>query len=153
MEIINFLTSHLMHSCALLTIGLLIALNEYGHPERKMRILSPQNLVALLNHLHPKNQKKTVLVDLRPVEKYTLGHITGAISLPAEHLKHSYQSISAWSEISKALPKTPSVLVLLQETGLAVAFRNQFTQLGHELAYLEGGVNAWQQAGFPLVKN
>ncbi|MFM8453902.1 MAG: rhodanese-like domain-containing protein [Gammaproteobacteria bacterium] len=148
--LIDFLMAHPGQSALLLVLAVFFILNEYLHPELRLNLLLPHGLVDLLNKGLKK--KKLVLLDLRPEAAYLAGHIMNALSLPAAELKVLDQSISALGKLGKLLPKPPALLVLISDRGLATGFKNKFSKLGYELAYLDGGIRAWQQAGLPLVK-
>ena len=119
-------------------IALLMVVETRGKV-RGILQLSPQQLVDSINH------HNATLVDIRDPNAYAAGHIVGAVSINPQALEDSV----------KKLKKQKSKLVVVY--GSAVNQANQLAvklrQSGFsEVKCLAGGLSAWQNAGFPLVK-
>ena len=117
--------------------------------QRKDAYLNP-DLSGTIYYLVPQEIKKwlidhpgTVLVDVRTPEEYRNGHITGAVNVDVD--------ASDFDDRVKNLVPTQSYLLYCRtgvrtETAKKIFQRNHFQQI----AILEGGIQAWLEAGFPL---
>ena len=86
-------------------------------------------------------EQRVKVIDVREPMEYAGGHIAGSLNVPL-------------SRITQAdLPRGPLVLVCHSGNRSAQALA-QLMQQGHpdQLADLEGGIPAWQQAGLPVHK-
>ena len=101
--------------------------------------LSPSAATTLMNN------EDAVVVDLRPATEYRLGHITGAINIPASSLKDKLDTLEKHK-------KTPIILVC--KTGMtAGASAKELQKAGFDVFKLQGGITEWQASSLPLVKN
>jgi rhodanese-related sulfurtransferase len=136
---ITFLTEHWMLAAAFVGIVVLILLNERRHRSFGVPGVSPAQLVDLLNH------QNGVVVDIRTQERFDLGHILGALSVPKDSMTNSLQLLNKYKSkpvilvchLGQDSPKTALVLK-----------SNGFTQL----YFLAGGMEAWRSAGLPVDK-
>ena len=90
--------------------------------------------------------KDSVLVDVRPKEAFSAAHIPGSISIPIS------PQLSNWA--GWVLPDDqPLVLVAASKDDLRDAI-TQLIRVGFDRidGYLEGGIDAWQNAGFPIAQ-
>ena len=105
-----------------------------------------------------------LILDVRVQKQYEEGHIPGARNLCDCFLTHDYKSatpflLQAPEEIAKALSEkvglTPDKKVVIYDGGkyqTGVAFL-ALERIGHrQLAFLDGNITAWTQAGYPLEK-
>ena len=91
------------------------------------------------------NQRSAVIIDVRDQAEYAAGHIVGARHIPHKTIA------TRRSEIEK-VGKHP-VLISDQTGQHAVAVATEIRSLGiTEVFILNGGVQAWRNAGLPLVK-
>lgn len=88
------------------------------------------------------NNQSATLVDIRPDSSYGAGHIPQSRHIPASDIAHKTGSLSK---------DKPLILVCdrgITATSAAAKFRAQgFTSV----FTLEGGINAWMQAGLPIT--
>lgn len=102
-----------------------------------MVAIEPTAAVALINN-------DGIVVDLRSNEAFARGHIVNARNIP-------YAEMDAHAEKIEKFKNKPIVAVCdagLTATRAVAALRNS----GFESAYgLKGGMNAWTQAGMPVV--
>ncbi len=84
-----------------------------------------------------------VVIDVRPIEEYELGHIPGAVSVPLEHLELHLEELDPAVEVV-AYCRGP--LCLLAPQAVAT-LRNH----GREARCLEDGMPEWRQAGLPVA--
>lgn len=133
----QFIINHWPWCLLWLAIFALIILNEYWNEKKKANALTPAAVVDLMNN------EDAVLIDIRDMNAYKEGHIIHAIQASADDFKkerlHKYK-------------QKPLILVCAQ--GLtASSLAATLPTLGFEnVAILAGGMQAWNQAGLPLVK-
>ena len=86
------------------------------------------------------NRQNARLVDIRPAERFNTQHITQSRNIPAANIS---QQTSNWAK------DTPIILVC--DTGRSTtSAAAQLRKDGFTAVYsLQGGVNAWSQAGLP----
>lgn len=130
-----FVIQHWLLFGAFIGLLLLIALNEFLSKKHSPKMLSTAAVVELIN------QGQATIVDIRPQEAFTQGHITNAIRIAPE-------------EKQKFAPyKTKSIVLVCMKgitaNTLAMALKKEgFT----DAMVLSGGMTAWQAAGLPTIK-
>lgn len=87
--------------------------------------------------------ESVVVLDVRPTEEYLAGHITGAVSLPLEHLEARLDQLDPYLEIV-AYCRGP--LCLLAPEAVA-----KLNDRGRRACSLEDGLPEWRQAGLPIT--
>jgi rhodanese-related sulfurtransferase len=133
----EFVINHWALWLALFVILLLIYINEWFSKTKGPKLLSPQAVIAKINH------EEAVVIDLRDKETFSSGHIIHAIQTTADDFN--------LPRMEKY--KTKSIILVCargtQSSALAAKIKNQgFTNA----MILDGGITAWQNAGLPLVK-
>lgn len=91
------------------------------------------------------NRRNAVVVDLRPAAEYAAGHLPAARHLEFAELQAKIGQIAK----NKA---NPVLLVCRNGQHSAKALRVVMDAGYSEVHVLQGGLNAWQQAGMPVVK-
>ncbi len=91
------------------------------------------------------NRRNAVVVDLRPAADYTNGHLPSARHLEFSELQ---------AKIGQIAKNKASPVLLVCQNGMQ---SNKASRIVKEAGYtevhvLQGGLNAWQQAGMPVVK-
>jgi len=134
-RILEFAGNHTWLALALMISFFVLVFTELRRKASGMVAVSPTAAVALINN-------DAVVVDLRSPEAFANGHIVHAKNIPFDELSAKTDSLSA---------SRPVVAVC--DSGMnatkAVAL---LRQAGFESAYtLKGGMNAWGQAGLPVV--
>lgn len=91
------------------------------------------------------NRRNAVIVDLRPAADYAGGHLPSARHLEFAELQ---------AKIGQIAKNKASPVLLVCQNGLQ---SNKASRVVREAGYaevhvLQGGLNAWQQAGMPVVK-
>lgn len=104
-----------------------------SEPYRK---IDPASLRAMLG------RGSALLIDVREAEEFAEGHIPGAVNMP----------LSAFSP--DAIPDAAGRTVVLQcvggkRSGMALDRCAEAQSLVE--THLAGGINAWKEAGFPVV--
>ena len=91
------------------------------------------------------NQKDAVVIDIREQVEYSRGHISNAKSFPAKLLDERRTEIEKF----KGLP----VIVSCDTGQRAGAAADKLRALGvGEVYVLNGGLNAWRDAGLPVSR-
>ncbi|GLU32865.1 rhodanese-like domain-containing protein [Trinickia caryophylli] len=91
------------------------------------------------------NRRNAIVVDLRPAADYALGHLPAARHLEFAELQAKIGQIAK----NKASP----VLLVCQNGQQSAKASRVVREAGYtEVHVLQGGLNAWQQAGMPVVK-
>jgi len=91
------------------------------------------------------NRRNAIVVDVRPAPDYTAGHLPAARHVAFDELQAKIGQIAK----NKATP-----VLLVCQTGLQSNKASHIVQAAGftEVHVLQGGLNAWQQAGMPVVK-
>ncbi len=136
-QLLDF-TSKNMVLAVLLMISLFVLIfSELRRKASGMVAVDPTAAVALINN-------DGIVIDLRSNEAFAGGHIVNAKNIP-------YADLDAHTEKIEKFKNKPIVAVCdagTTSTKAVTALRN----LGFVSAYgLKGGMNAWTQAGMPVV--
>ncbi|HLB41449.1 MAG TPA: rhodanese-like domain-containing protein [Gammaproteobacteria bacterium] len=137
-DIILFLSQHpvLVFVTFLVIIGLLFV--ELIRMRRSGFYIDPQTTVQKINH------ENAVVIDVRPIEIYRMGHIIDALSIPSKELRVNFGKLEKFK-------KRPIILVC--DTGeesrkLATLFYHK----NYDTYSLAGGMFSWRKADMPLIK-
>lgn len=89
------------------------------------------------------SENKAVILDVRTAGEYESGHIKGA-------LQADWTNQSQFTERVAAMDKNAPVYIYCLGGGRSAAAQNYLIQQGFtKVVNLKGGINAWNQAGFP----
>ena len=138
-DFFKFLLEHWGLSALFLVILALLILNELRSHIGGIKKISSQTAVGMINKQH------AAVVDLRDQNAYRDGHIAAAINIPAKELESKMNKLQKYK-------KKPLIFICgngqdSMKTGLKLQNK------GFEQLYsLQGGVSAWRQANYPLVK-
>ena len=92
------------------------------------------------------NRRKANVIDLRTEEDFKSGHLPNAKNVALENLQSSLKSL-------KLEQKYP-VVVIGRGPAHSLKAAKELRALGYEeVGVLEGGINAWQTSGLPLIKS
>jgi rhodanese-related sulfurtransferase len=131
-------TNNLMLLATLVTSGLALALPQILGRLNK-QLLSVHTAVQWVN------QRNAQIVDIRTADEYKAGHIAQSKHLPLADLDNGIKQLKLDSN-------KPVILVCLSGSRANTA-SGKFKKAGFsEVACLDGGISAWNQAGLPLVK-
>jgi rhodanese-related sulfurtransferase len=136
-QFIEFAGNHLALFAALVVILVLIA----------------QNLMASggKNNIHPLkatemiNREDAVVVDVRPMNDFSGGHIINAINIPNNALKNQVHTLDKH--------KQKPVIVACRSGAQSQAACKILQQEGFEKVFnLQGGILAWENANLPISR-
>jgi rhodanese-related sulfurtransferase len=134
-QVFEFAGNHPLLVTALMISFFVVIFSEIRRKATGMVAVSPVDAVALINN-------DAAVVDLRSSESFLRGHIVNAKNIPFDEFQAKKDTLNT---------STPVIAVC--DAGMssnkAVAM---LRQSGFESAYsLKGGMNAWGQAGLPVV--
>lgn len=139
-DILPFLQHHWILSTCLLVIFVFLTLLEFSKMRGGSSRLTPSEVTSLINH------ENATIIDLRPSNTYSTGHIVGAVSLPAKELGDKIKRIEKF--------KTSPVVLVCEAGTESTQAHSQLTKNGFQKVYvLSGGIRAWKMAEMPLVKD
>ena len=131
-------TNNLLLLATLITSGLALALPQILGRLNK-QLLSVHTAVQWVN------QRNAQIVDIRTADEYKTGHIAQSKHLPLADLDNGIKQLKLDSN-------KPVILVCLSGSRANTA-SGKFKKAGFaEVACMDGGISAWNQAGLPLVK-
>ena len=138
-ELLAFAGRHPYLSLGLAGLTVAIIYTEVARLFRGYKALRPAELTGLIN------RDNALVVDLSSTNDFQKGHIAGSKSVQPSQFDPENKMLAA----AKALP-----VVVTCRTGQASASAaKRLKKAGFEQVYwLDGGVQAWQQADLPLVK-
>jgi len=134
-----FFGRHPMLSLGLLGLTLAIVYTEIARLMRGYKSLKPADLTVLMN------QQGALVVDLSATADFEKGHIPGSRNvIPSQ--------FDPQSKLLANARQSPVVLVCRSGNASGDA-ASKLKKAGFEqVNVLDGGINAWQAAGLPLVK-
>jgi rhodanese-related sulfurtransferase len=138
-QFITFVMHHWLLCLGFLVVLILVILEESRGALLGVPRISPQEATRLLNH------EDAVVVDVREATAYDGGHILSAVNVPQNKLENELPQL-------EKLKDKPLIVVCAagQESFKAA---NKLRKPGFKVYVLAGGLNAWRNAGLPLVKS
>lgn len=137
-KIIVFLSQHWALVLAFCLAFFWVLSLEMGGKVRGVAKLRPQEVVGLLN------QQQGLILDLRPLDQFKKGHITGSKREELAQFDALAQKYSTY--------KIKPVIVVCGNGQQSLTFALKLRKAGFERAdVLTGGLRAWTDAGLPLV--
>lgn len=131
-------TNNLLLLATLLTSGVALAL-----PQIMGRI--NKELISVHTAIQWVNQRNAQIVDIRTLAEYKTGYIANSKHLPLADFDGGLSKL-------RLDARKPLILVCLSGSRANTAAR-KFKKAGFdEIACMEGGISAWNQAGLPLIK-
>ena len=134
-QVFEFTGNHPLLVTALMISFFVLIFSEMRRKASGLVSVSPADAVALINN-------SAAVVDLRSSESFMRGHIVNAKNIPFDEFPTRKDTLSS---------STPVIAVCdsgITSTKAAAMLRES----GFESAYsLKGGMNAWGQAGLPVV--
>jgi rhodanese-related sulfurtransferase len=137
-RLIDYANHHPWLAGALVLVSIVVVLYEMrSHSETKASV-SPQDMVRLMN-------QGALLIDLRPLEQYTAGHVGGARQMSGEQILQAADTLKKYKE--------KAVVVYDDSGSLSAAAVRQLVSQGFTKAFnLRGGLAAWRTENLPLTR-
>ena len=134
-RILEFTSEHTLLVVALMISFFVLVFSELRRKASGLVAITPNAAVSLMN-------SNALVIDLRSQEAYARGHITNAKHIPADELD------SRKDTLDKNRPIVAVCDAGVNSNKAVAALR----MAGFDSAYgLKGGMNAWTQAGLPIV--
>jgi rhodanese-related sulfurtransferase len=133
---VNFFleTNNLLLIAIAVSSGLLL-LWPFIQQTRGGKALSTAQVIQMINH------QNGLVVDIRPLATYQNGHVVDSRNLPPADLATK----------GPALPKGRPIILACDRGQTAFGAAAKLRKMGFEQVYvMQGGINAWAQAGLPL---
>jgi rhodanese-related sulfurtransferase len=123
---------------ALVLVSILVIVYEMRVQSEAKASVSPQDTVRLMN-------QGALLIDLRPLEQYSAGHVGGARQMSGEQILQAADTLKKYKE---------KAVVVYDDTGsLSAAAVRQLAAQGFTNAFtLRGGLAAWRTENLPLTR-
>jgi rhodanese-related sulfurtransferase len=137
-RLIEYTNHHPWLTGALVLIAIVVIVYEMrAHSETKASV-SPQDMVRLMN-------QGALLIDLRPPDQYTSGHVGGARQMTGEQILKAAETLKKYKD---------KIVVVYDDTGsLGASAVRQLASQGFTKAFnLRGGLAAWRTENLPLTR-
>ncbi|MFJ4697647.1 MULTISPECIES: rhodanese-like domain-containing protein [unclassified Streptomyces] len=85
------------------------------------------------------------LLDVREDDEWQAGHIEGALHIPMSEF------VARYGEVTEAAPQDGTVNVICRSGGRSAQVTMYLAQQGIDAVNVEGGMQAWEAAGKPVV--
>jgi rhodanese-related sulfurtransferase len=123
---------------ALVLVSILVIVYEMRVQSETKASVSPQDMVRLMN-------QGALLIDLRPLEQYSAGHVGGARQMSGEQILQAADTLKKYKE---------RAVVVYDDTGsLSASAVRQLAAQGFTKAFnLRGGLAAWRTENLPLTR-
>lgn len=139
-QFLEFVINHWTLWAALLVVLLLVINNELSGAVGGVAMLNPQQVTDLINH------QNAVVLDIRPEDDFSTGHITGALHYPADKLETEQE------KLEKKYKSKPLVIICQNGNDSAKLAGQLLKQSSKQVFALKGGISGWVDASLPLVK-
>lgn len=136
-EILDFLVSHWQLSVLMVAVVAAYLGFEFMQ-QMSSNAVSPEQAVELINH------QQGIVIDVRTPEEFRTGHILDAVHFDCTESDLKLKRLNKYS----AKP----VIVVCAHGKRSAAFLKRLQAQGFvQVLNLEGGLQAWRDAGLPLV--
>lgn len=137
-RVIEYANHHPWLAGALVLVSIVVVLYELRAQSETKAAVSPQDMVRLMN-------QGALLIDLRPLEQYTAGHVGGARQMSGDQILQAADTLKKYKE---------KTVVVYDDTGsLAASAVRQLASQGFTKAFnLRGGLAAWRTENLPLTR-
>lgn len=134
---LEFTSNHPVLVALLLISFFVLVFSELRRKASGLVNIDPSAAVSLIN-------KDAMIIDLRNKEAYSRGHIVNAKNIPLDEFDAKRESIQKF--------KSKPVVAVCDSGTSSTKIVNTLRQAGFETVFgLKGGMNAWDQAGLPVV--
>jgi rhodanese-related sulfurtransferase len=137
-RLIQYLGNHPWLSTAAAVMVAVVVAYEIRMRSGNQLSVSPQDAVRIMN-------QGALVLDLRPQDLYSAGHVNGARQMPSDQILLASESLKKYKE--------KPVLVYCGDGALGAAAARQLAAQGFTKAvHLRGGLTAWRAENLPLVR-
>ena len=134
-KFIFFLIEHYYYSVPLFLVFILLIVSNASKGGKK---INSQELINL------SNQDKAKIIDLRPSNDFSKGHITGSVNIPSNDIESRSHEIKL---------KDQESLILVCEMGSQSGNIGELLkkQGFNDILILRGGIGQWRMDNLPLI--
>jgi rhodanese-related sulfurtransferase len=137
-RLIEFIGHHPLLVAATVVAALIVLAYEYYLRMQGVSAISPQELIRLMN-------QGALVLDIRSLDEFAAGHISGARQMPFEQLPKA-------SETLKKHREKPVIVYGADESAGPVVVRKLASQGFTKAFCLRGGLATWRAEHLPLAK-
>ena len=137
-RLLDYFTNHPFLAGGLVLMTLVVVAYEIRRQGQGSTAVAPNDAIRMMN-------QGAVLVDVRPVDQFKDGHISGARNVPGDQI----------ADGAKALEKFggKTLIMCCGDGSTAGAAVRTLTRAGLKNVFsLRGGLTAWRQDNLPVVK-
>ncbi|MCP4994241.1 MAG: rhodanese-like domain-containing protein [Gammaproteobacteria bacterium] len=136
-QLIEFATNHLILVAAFIAVSALLAQNLIAGGDKSS--ITPAKATEMIN------REDAVIVDVRPMNDFSLGHVINSINIPIGSLGNQLKQLEKH--------KDKPVIIACRSGAQSAAGCKQLRKAGFEKVYnLKGGIMAWQNDNLPVSK-
>jgi len=137
-RLIEYTNHHPWLVGALVLVSIVVVIYEMRSASETRASVSPQDMVRLMN-------QGALLIDLRPLEQYSAGHVGGARQMSGDQILQAADTLKKYKE---------KTVVVYDDTGsLSASAVRQLSAQGFSKAFnLRGGLAAWRTENLPLTR-
>lgn len=139
-QLLQFVEKHWMLCVAFFLVLALIIFEEMRKSIRPAMSLLPQEVVNLVNH------EEALIIDIRDNTAFKNGHILHSMNMSKSEWQRHEKKLLQFKE------KNIVIVAVTEEEAKKVAQQLK-TQGFTKVFVLAAGINAWQRANLPLIKN
>jgi len=138
-RLLEYTNHHPWLTLALVVVSIVVVIYEMRSQSETKAAVSPQDMVRLMN-------QGALLIDLRPLEQYSAGHVGGARQMSGEQILKAAETLKKYKE---------KTVVVYDDTGsLGASAVRQLAAQGFTKAFnLRGGLSAWRTENLPLTRS
>jgi rhodanese-related sulfurtransferase len=137
-RLIEFIGHHPLLAAAAVVAALIVLAYEYYLRMQGVSAISPQELIRLMN-------QGALVLDLRSLDEFAAGHISGARQMPFEQLPKAGETLKKHRE-------KPVIVYGADEASGPVVVRRLAAQGFTKALCLRGGLATWRAEHLPLAK-
>lgn len=124
---------------SILIILIIILIMVFGNSDEQLTETLPRNITV--NEAFDYREQGALILDVRTQEEWNAGHIPGATLIPLDELS---------SRVDE-LPKNMDIVVVCRSGNRSATARDILLTAGFSsVTSMDGGVNQWAAAGFPM---
>ncbi len=138
-RLIEFAGNHMLLVAAVVVAALVVFAYEYYLRMQGMNAISAQELIRLMN-------QGALVLDVRSVDEFATGHISGARQLPLDQVSMAGETLKKYRE-------KPVVVYGADEGSGSGVVRKLASQGFTKAVCLRGGLATWQAENLPLAKS
>ena len=137
-RLIEYIGHHPLLAAAAVVAALIVLAYEYYLRMQGVSAISPQELIRLMN-------QGALVLDVRSLDEFAAGHISGARQMPVEQLPKAGETLKKHRE-------KPVIVYGADETSGPVVVRKLASQGFTKALCLRGGLATWRAEQLPLAK-